>query len=131
MARSAGARPSRSSLEVLQLEADTIRALAHPKRLMLLGELGTEGASVSELAAALGLPLPNVSQHLRILRDRGIVRAERFGQVVRYRVTSPAFQECCTTVRRLILRETERREAELRAPGPVEPTRTRLEAIPA
>lgn len=112
-------RPSRpsplvQSAESYVREAETLRALAHPKRLMLISLIRDEGESVTELAATLGLTLPNVSQHLRVLRDRGVVRAERVGQAVRYRLTNPAFRNCCTLVRQVIEEEDRRHEADLR-----------------
>lgn len=101
------------SVEPFEYEAATLRALAHPKRLMLLSRLPPEGESVTSLAASLGLSLPNVSQHLRVLRDHGIVRAERTGQEVRYRLSNPAFRDCCALVRQVIVDESRRKNAEL------------------
>lgn len=131
MSRQPGLRARATSLEAFELEAETLRALAHPKRLRLLSILGENGASVTELSQALELPLPNVSQHLRVLRDRGIVRAERSGQLVRYRIADPAFLSCCALVRQLIVAEAERRNAEFRTePAPAAPVE-RSEAIAA
>ena len=104
--------------EAFELEADTLRALAHPKRLMILSRLGSLPRSVTELADALDMSLPNASQHLRVLRDRGIVRAERTGHVVRYRLSNPAFHRCCIQVRQAIVEEARRREAEFRSAPP-------------
>lgn len=104
------------SADAFELEADTLRALAHPKRLMILNRLGTQAQSVTALASALGMSLPNASQHLRVLKDRGIVRAERNGQVVVYRLANPAFFTCCTLVRQVIVEESRRREAGLTGP---------------
>lgn len=92
-----------------ELEAETLRALAHPKRLLMLHLLGVRGMSVTALASALDLSLPNASQHLRVLRDRGIVRAERVGHGVRYRVANPTFLRCCARVREVLVEEVQRR----------------------
>ncbi len=90
------------SAEVFEREADTLRAMAHPKRLMIVEMLGRRRESVSEIARNLEIPLPNVSQHLRVMRDRGIVQAERTGQTVRYRLTNPALRGCCAQIRRAL-----------------------------
>ncbi len=103
-----------SGRDSFEIEADTLRALAHPKRLMILSQLGGDSRSVSELATRVGISLPNASQHLRVLRDRGVVRAERVGQVVKYRLVSEEFQTCCALVRRTILDGMRRRQEELR-----------------
>lgn len=115
-----------------ELEAETLRALAHPKRLLMLHLLGEGRLSVSALASALDLSLPNASQHLRVLRDRGLVRAERFGHGVRYRVANPAFLRCCARVREVLVEEVQRRGEQLHAPGPLpDGPRTVVEATVA
>ena len=61
-------------------------ALAHPVRLRILALLRDEGAYVMHLTSMLGRPQANVSQHLAILRDAGLVTDEREGMTVVYRV---------------------------------------------
>ena len=124
-------RPDRaSSPTAFEREAEALRALAHPKRLMIVSRLGERSESVTDLAEALRLSLPNASQHLRVLRDCGIVRSERIGQVVRYRLSNPAIRNCCALVRQLVVDEAARRGEELRSTAP-EPIPPRLEALPA
>ncbi|MFO7549738.1 MAG: metalloregulator ArsR/SmtB family transcription factor [Acidimicrobiia bacterium] len=76
-------------LEFVQMHAALCQALADPKRLLILDALRDGESSVNELVEALGLPQPNVSQHLSVLRDRGLVRARREGQRVLYSVEYP------------------------------------------
>jgi DNA-binding transcriptional ArsR family regulator len=70
--------------EILQLHAQICAGLADPKRIMLLYELAAGARNVTELAAALDMPQPLVSRHLKVLRERGMVIAERVGPAVRY-----------------------------------------------
>ena len=125
--RASSARPL--DPRVFELEADRIRVLANPKRLMIVSVLGEGPATVSQLADRLALSLQNISQHLRVMRDRNLVRSERAGREVRYALTSPVFSECCALVRTAILEETRLRRAEVgRAaryawPGAEEPGR--------
>ena len=70
--------------EILQLHAQICAGLADPKRIMLLYELAAGARNVTELAAALDMPQPLVSRHLKVLRERGMVTAERVGPAVRY-----------------------------------------------
>jgi DNA-binding transcriptional ArsR family regulator len=65
------------------------QALAHPVRLQILELLRDEGAYVMHLTATLDRPQANVSQHLAILRAAGLVRDERDGMTVVYRVADP------------------------------------------
>ena len=89
-----------------ELEADLIRVLAHPKRLMVVDLLGRGPNTVSEIAERLDMSLQNTSQHLRVMRDRGLVRARRDGREVRYALVSPVLAESCRLVRRALLAET-------------------------
>jgi DNA-binding transcriptional ArsR family regulator len=58
-----------------------LKELAHPLRLRVIDRLGHLGpASVSALAAELGAAMPELSNHLRRLRDAGLVRARRDGR---------------------------------------------------
>ena len=61
-------------------------AVAHPVRLQILELLRNEGAYVMHLTKMLGRPQANISQHLAILRDAGLVVDEREGMTVVYRV---------------------------------------------
>jgi len=94
-------------LEGFELEADTIRVLANPKRLMIVDLLGRGPNTVTEIADGLNLSLQNASQHLRVMRDRGIVRAHRDGREVRYTLRSPVLSESCQLVRRALLAEAQ------------------------
>jgi len=98
-----GAEPSTSDLRGFELEADLIRVLANPKRLMIVSLLGPGPLTVTEIAHRLNLSLQNTSQHLRLMRDRTIVRAQRDGREVRYALTSPVFSEACRLVRHALL----------------------------
>ena len=70
--------------ELVQLHARLCQALADPKRLMLLTTLRKGPRTVGDLCSELSLGQSNVSQHLAVLRDRGVVTAERVGTTVTY-----------------------------------------------
>ncbi|MEQ8501829.1 MAG: metalloregulator ArsR/SmtB family transcription factor [Sneathiellaceae bacterium] len=73
--------------------SEIMRALANPHRLMLLCQLVEGERSVGELADALGLRQPTVSQHLALMRRDDLVRARREGQVIRYRLGRPEVEQ--------------------------------------
>ena len=71
---------------VVVVVANIAQALSHPTRLRILELLRGEGAYVMDLTEWTGRPQANISQHLAILRDAGLVVAEREGMAVRYRI---------------------------------------------
>ncbi len=69
--------------------AQVAHALAHPVRLQILEALADGAAYVMDLTTALGRRQANISQHLAVLREAGLVQAEREGMTVRYTLRSP------------------------------------------
>jgi DNA-binding transcriptional ArsR family regulator len=72
-----------------QRTAIVARALSDPKRLCVLETLATGERSVSELSRDVGCQVPNMSQHLGVLRSAGLVAARREGTTVYYRLADP------------------------------------------
>jgi ArsR family transcriptional regulator len=60
---------------------------------------------VSDIADDLGLPIHNISQHLRILRQALLVRSRKEGQTVYYSIANPKFMEACALMRQAVLEE--------------------------
>ena len=100
-------------LEGFELEADLIRVLANPKRLMIVNMLGSGPSTVTEIADQLALSLQNTSQHLRLMRDRHIVRARRDGREVRYALANPVLSQCCRLVRQALLADARTRPSHM------------------
>lgn len=98
--RAPSSSPDRDGFE---RESELIRVLANPKRLRILSRLARGPSTVTEIARELGLSLQNTSQHLRVMRDRSIVRARRDGHEVRYALTSPVVSEACRLVRQALV----------------------------
>jgi DNA-binding transcriptional ArsR family regulator len=67
--------------------ATIARALADPKRLCVLEQLAGGERSVSDLSRDAGCQVPNMSQHLGVLRAAGLVASRREGSTVLYRLT--------------------------------------------
>jgi ArsR family transcriptional regulator, virulence genes transcriptional regulator len=66
--------------------AGIARALADPKRLCVLEQLADGERSVSDLSRDVGCQVPNMSQHLAVLRTAGLVASRRDGSTVFYRL---------------------------------------------
>ena len=69
-----------------QRSAAIARALSDPKRLCVLETLANGERSVSDLSRDVGCQVPNMSQHLSVLRSAGLVLARRDGSTVYYRL---------------------------------------------
>jgi ArsR family transcriptional regulator len=80
--------------EQLQPErcARLLRAVADPERLRIIACLRAGPKHVSDLAAALGAEVVNVSHHLGVLRQAGLVQDEKQGRFVLYRLHPHVFQ---------------------------------------
>jgi len=85
------------------------KALGHPLRLEMIEHLAQGARSVEALAAKLGQPIANISQHLQALRRAGIVSAERDGKFVRYSLADESVLSAFASVRLV----AERRLAEV------------------
>ena len=66
--------------------ASVARALADPKRLCVVERLAAGECSVSDLSREVGCQVPNMSQHLSVLRSAGLVVSRREGSTVFYRL---------------------------------------------
>ena len=75
------------------------RALSDPKRLCVLDSLTKGELSVRELSEVVGCQVPNMSQHLAVLRSAGLVSTRRVGSTVFYRVADPAVLEAYRLIR--------------------------------
>jgi DNA-binding transcriptional ArsR family regulator len=75
------------------------RALADPKRLCVLESLAAGELSVSDLSVKVGCQVPNMSQHLAVLRSAGLVESRRVGNTVYYRLTDPRVLEAYRLIR--------------------------------
>ncbi|MDD8027151.1 MAG: metalloregulator ArsR/SmtB family transcription factor [Acidobacteriota bacterium] len=67
--------------------AQRFKALAHPARLLLVRRLMASERCVSDVEKGLGLSQPNVSQHLKILKEAGIIEGRREGTRICYRIS--------------------------------------------
>lgn len=89
-------------IEVFRLQAEFCKSLADPKRLIIIHHLRDGPKSVSELTEILGSKQSNTSQHLGVLRNAGVVSAERRGNTVQYRLIIPKIATACDMVREAV-----------------------------
>ena len=67
--------------------SSAMQAMAHPLRLKILCLVGSQELSVLEIVEAVGTTQSNISQHLAVLRDHGIIESRREANKVFYRVS--------------------------------------------
>jgi len=78
-----------------QRSAAVARALADPKRLCVLQCLARGEMSVRDLSERVGCQVPNMSQHLAVLRNSGLVLTRRDGNIIYYRLADSRVTEAC------------------------------------
>ena len=72
--------------EDIQQAAKAIKAIAHPLRLKILCVLGDQEISVQDIVEQVGTSQSNISQHLAILRDKGVLVSRKDANWVFYRI---------------------------------------------
>ncbi len=83
---------------MLDLVARRFRTLGEPYRLRILQQLQTGERPVGELVAALDGNQPNISKHLQILFDAGLIDRRREGTSIFYAISDPMVMELCALV---------------------------------
>jgi DNA-binding transcriptional ArsR family regulator len=94
---------SEADLRVFELQADICQTLANPKRLQIVNLLKNGELSVGEMVKAMGVPKANASQHLAIMRQKGLIISRREGTTIFYRLASPRITEACAIMREVLL----------------------------
>ncbi|NJD04363.1 MAG: winged helix-turn-helix transcriptional regulator [Ruminiclostridium sp.] len=95
--------------ELYKLHADFCKFMANPKRIEILFLLGEKEMCVDEIASQMNVRVPNISQHLAVMRERGIVEARREGTKMHYRVTNPKTLQACTIMRDAMIEQMKKK----------------------
>jgi len=80
------------SLEALKVATECLRTLAHPHRLRMVQMLLESEHTVGALAHACGIQSHMASEHLRLMKDRGLLASRREGRCTYYRVVEPGLK---------------------------------------
>tara|TARA_B100000586_G_scaffold262051_1_gene229891 strand:+ start:461 stop:808 length:348 start_codon:yes stop_codon:yes gene_type:complete len=73
--------------EDVETASKSLKAMSHPLRLMILCKLGEKEFSVQDIVDNVGTSQSNISQHLAILRDKGILSARKSANKVFYKIS--------------------------------------------
>jgi len=90
---------------IFEMQAEICKTLTNPKRIEILNVLKNEEKTVSELVAALGVSKANVSQHLAVMRHKGILTTRRVGVNIYYRVANPKVIEACALMKDVLFEQ--------------------------
>lgn len=105
------ALPSLDEIELLHNRM--CKAVGDPTRIRILYAIAEKPQYVTELATQLELPQSTISRHLGILKQCGLISAEREGATVFYRLTDPRIITVLDTMRLLLRQSLERQHEAL------------------
>jgi len=80
--------------------SETFKALAHPTRLKMVVGLIKDECNVTRIQKVLRLPQSTISQHLRVLKNAGIIKGRREGTKTCYRVIDARVRKIVEIVKR-------------------------------
>jgi len=90
---------------LFEMQAELCKTLTNPKRIEILNTLKNEEKTVTDLVIALGASKANVSQHLAVMRHKGILATRREGVNVFYRVSNPKVIEACSLMKEVLFEQ--------------------------
>ena len=96
-------------MTIYNLQAEISKTLANPIRLAILHNLRDSEKSVNELTEILGISQSNLSQHLALMRQKGILKTRKQGTSIYYSVTNPKINQACDMVRAVLLDQLNQR----------------------
>jgi len=91
--------------KIFESHAQLLKALSHPKRLEIIHLLRDQELPVNKIQEMLGIPQANLSQHLMILRDKGVVTTRRSGKEIYYNLAHKNFVKASDLIRQILIEE--------------------------
>lgn len=93
--------------KLYEMHAEICKTLGNAKRIEILLALKDRKLTVNELADILDISPANVSQHLAIMRQKGILTSRREGVNIYYKVSNPKVNQACALMREVLLEQLE------------------------
>ena len=97
--------PILTDRSIFEMQAEICKTLTNPKRIEILNILKNEERTVTELVNALGASKANVSQHLAVMRHKGILTTRRDGVNIFYRVANPKVIDACALMKEVLFEQ--------------------------
>jgi len=95
---------------IYELQSEICLALANPKRLQILNLLKNGEMSAGQMVKAMKIPKANLSQHLSVLKQKGILSSRREGTNIYYSITNPKITDACSIMRNVLMETLESQE---------------------
>jgi len=89
--------------KVYMMHAEMCKVFTSPIRLEILDMLRNGKKTVTELVQLIGVNQSNVSQHLQIMKDKGILRTEKKGNYVFYSIANPKISEAFGMMKEIMI----------------------------
>ncbi|MCL4458165.1 MAG: metalloregulator ArsR/SmtB family transcription factor [Nitrospirae bacterium] len=87
---------------VYEMQAEICKILSSPKRIEIISALKDGEKTVTELVDILETPKANVSQHLAVMRLKGILKSRRDGVNIYYRIANPKVIQACVLMKEVL-----------------------------
>jgi ArsR family transcriptional regulator len=100
--------------QIYELHAEVCKTLANPKRIEIINLLRSGEKSVAWLLEKTGLLKANLSQHLSVMRQRGIIKNRKEGLTVYYRIANQKIVKACDLMREVLFEQMEERKETLK-----------------
>jgi ArsR family transcriptional regulator len=90
---------------IYELHADLCKIFSNAKRLEIIDSLKDKEMSASELIARIGLSKANLSQHMSVLKLKGVILTRREGVNIYYRIANPKILQACRLIREVLFEQ--------------------------
>lgn len=104
-------RPSPVEKDLYRRHADFCKVLSHPTRLQIIDILHEREMTVTDLATKLQVAVGNLSQHLSLMKQRGVLESRKEGNSVIYRLAIPKMMQACCLIRQILYEQMQHESA--------------------
>ncbi|RJQ31839.1 MAG: ArsR family transcriptional regulator [Actinobacteria bacterium] len=88
---------------IFEMHAQVCKVFTSPKRLEIINAIRNSEKSAGELVEILKISQPNLSQHLAVLREKGVVAIRKEGQNIYYKIANPKIIKACDLMREVLI----------------------------
>ncbi|MEK6584582.1 MAG: metalloregulator ArsR/SmtB family transcription factor [Nitrospirota bacterium] len=91
--------------EIYEMHASICQIMANAKRLEIISILGNRELIVGDIAEKMEIRMSNLSQHLSIMKAKGILKSRRDGVNIHYRIANPKVVQACKLMREVMMEQ--------------------------
>jgi ArsR family transcriptional regulator len=95
---------------ILKLQADICKIFANDKRLEMINLLKDKEMSNSELMQKTGLSKVTMTQHMNVLKSKGVIAVRREGVQLYYRIANPKIMQACNLMKEVLIEQLQEKE---------------------